>query len=162
MDGDGTLDHWRWIVDTTDPCADNFDTNDRLGANFGGPNTNRPRHKGVDIQANIGDPVYGVLSGTVVWSSLSRNGLYLSPECGIAVRVETPHGYIVTYCHLLAANVTKGQAVGPSSLIGFVDSTGQSNGHHLHVALRRNNHLYEYFLFANTCPDAGHLNPGGC
>lgn len=116
----------------------------------------------MDIQANVGDPVYGVLSGTVVWSSLSRNGLYLSPECGIAVRVEAPNRYIVTYCHLLAANVTEGQSVGPSSLIGFVDSTGQSSGHHLHVALRRNNNLYEYFQFANTCPDASNLNPGGC
>ncbi len=37
-------------------CSNNFDDDDRLGKSYGGTNTTRSDHTGVDIQANLGAP----------------------------------------------------------------------------------------------------------
>ena len=70
IDQDLYIDDHKDVVKTSDPCAWEFDSNDGLGSNYGGPNTERPSHNGVDIQANRYDPVSAVGHGritTVGW-----------------------------------------------------------------------------------------------
>lgn len=158
QDGDGYIDEWRGVVGTADPCANNFDTNDRLGTSLGGPNDVRPTHSGVDIQADEGDGVFAFRSGTVThvgWDD----------DCGFRVRIEHGDGSWTTYCHMVGGSSTldPGDSVRAGiSQLGQVNSTGSSTGHHLHLSFGAGDQRYEYFQFTNFRPASGQLNPGGC
>lgn len=58
INGNGIIDSWRDIVDTENPCANNIKSSEDLGSNYGGRNTVRPDHTGIDIQCDIGDPLF--------------------------------------------------------------------------------------------------------
>jgi murein DD-endopeptidase MepM/ murein hydrolase activator NlpD len=87
---DGVVDIWRSVVNTSDPCGNNFDGNDRLGVNLGGTNTTRPDHNGVDIQANYGDAVCPAFSGSV-------ENVGVSGGCGYRVQIRNTDGSHTTY-----------------------------------------------------------------
>ena len=83
-------------------------------------------HKGVDIVAPTGTPVYA--TGDAVVKEAGRSAGY-----GINVVLEHPKaGYLTRYAHLSAANVREGQRVQRGDLIGKVGSTGLSKAPHLH------------------------------
>jgi murein DD-endopeptidase MepM/ murein hydrolase activator NlpD len=163
-DGNGTLDHWRNIVATTDACANNFDSGDRLGSNYGGPGS-RPTHPGVDVQANEGDPVYLLRDGRVVFSSFTRGGQWLTDACGVAVEIAHYDGSTTRYCHFNDATVAEGQYLSAGELVGHVDRdwSGSTNGPHVHIT-----HIWpagahcEYFTRTDVGPLTQNLNPGGC
>jgi murein DD-endopeptidase MepM/ murein hydrolase activator NlpD len=159
---DGILDQWRQVVTTTERCADNFWQDDRMGKNRGGPaeedkgeNALRLEHSGVDIQANEGDPIYSISTGTVTalltdWSwdeSKPRKGeeweKYVEPRrCGLGVIVSSTIDeveYEIAYCHLSSIAVASGVTVGPNTLLGHVGMTGNADGYHLHITMRIKN-----------------------
>ena len=89
----------------------------------------RRQHKGVDLAAPIGTPVFAPADGTVSRASwFSSYGLYISLEHGGDMQTR--------YGHLSRLNVAEGQAVRKGDLIGFVGSTGRSTGPHLHYEVR--------------------------
>ncbi|MCJ2188582.1 M23 family metallopeptidase [Novosphingobium beihaiensis] len=89
----------------------------------------RRMHKGVDLAAPIGTPVYAPADGVVSRASwFSSYGLYISLEHG--GEMETRYG------HLSRLNVAEGQRVHKGDVIGFVGSTGRSTGPHLHYEVR--------------------------
>ena len=86
-------------------------------------------HKGVDLSAPTGTPVYATADGVVGRADwFSSYGLYVAVEHGGAL--ETRYG------HLSRLNVAAGQAVHKGDLIGYVGSTGRSTGPHLHYEVR--------------------------
>lgn len=158
--GNGVIDEWRGVVQTDDPCANNFDANDRLGTDHGGTNTTRPHHSGVDIQANLNDPVYPVFSGTV-------EQIGTVSGCGYRVQIANDNGTHTTYCHMATGSspLTVGQRVSAGyTHLGGVDSTGDSTGDHLHITQLDANYNIsgEYFQYTDSQPSSGQLDPGGC
>ena len=88
-------------------------------------------HKGVDLSAPVGTPIYATADGVVgkaAW--FGGYGLYVQLEHGNAL--ETRYG------HMSRLNVAEGQHVRKGDVLGFVGTTGRSTGPHLHYEVRVN------------------------
>ena len=85
-------------------------------------------HKGVDIAAPRGTPIYAANAGTVV---LVRN----FTMHGKAIAIDHGSGVVGLYLHLNEFVATEGQHVEAGDLIGRVGNTGVGTGPHLHYAL---------------------------
>jgi murein DD-endopeptidase MepM/ murein hydrolase activator NlpD len=87
-------------------------------------------HKGIDIAAHTGEPVYAVADGEVVYAS---DGL-----SGYGNVVILRHDRLVTtlYAHNSALKVKPGDRVKQGDLISLLGSTGHSTGPHVHFELR--------------------------
>lgn len=89
----------------------------------------RRAHKGVDLAAPTGTPVYATADGTIGMAQwFSSYGNYVQIEHGAGL--ETRYG------HLSGYTVEAGQHVHKGDLIGYVGSTGRSTGPHLHYEIR--------------------------
>jgi murein DD-endopeptidase MepM/ murein hydrolase activator NlpD len=89
-------------------------------------------HEGVDIQNNIGTPVYATGDGTVEFAG-STGSSY-----GTAVEINHGFGYSSWYAHLSRPVVHAGQKVKRGTLIAYSGNTGRSTGPHLHYEVRLN------------------------
>lgn len=88
-----------------------------------------PRHVGLDIAADLWDPIVAVADGTVVFAEWG--GGY-----GNLVIVQHGDDWSSYYAHLTAILVEVGQKVRQGELLGGAGSTGYSTGTHLHFELR--------------------------
>ena len=89
----------------------------------------RRAHKGVDLGAPTGTPIYATADGVVRKAEwFSSYGLFVQLEHGASL--ETRYG------HMSRLNVFNGQQVRKGDLIGYVGSTGRSTGPHLHYEVR--------------------------
>lgn len=89
-------------------------------------------HAGVDISAPAWTPVYSAAEGKVVFADYSSDGY------GNKVVVNhyiNGQNYTTLYGHLIAVNANVGDIVTKDSVIGYVGSTGNSYGNHLHFNL---------------------------
>ncbi len=110
----------------------------RLSSNFG------PRrhpilgfnrmHRGVDFAAPTGTPIMAAGNGVVTVAGW--NGGY-----GNYIRIRHNDTYATAYAHLsrFARGITRGARVTQGQVIGYVGTTGQSTGPHLHYEVLRNN-----------------------
>ncbi len=89
-------------------------------------------HSGTDIGAQYGATVVAADSGTV--SLAGVNGGY-----GNCVMINHGNGYYTLYGHLSTIAVYEGQNVSQGDVIGYVGSTGNSTGPHLHFEIRSGN-----------------------
>lgn len=87
-------------------------------------------HHGLDISAQVGDPVRAAASGTVSFCGIK--GVY-----GKMIIIDHPDGRQTVYAHLKQINVAKGRKVSRGETIGKVGITGNSTGPHLHFEVRR-------------------------
>ncbi|GAB4187611.1 MAG: hypothetical protein OHK0024_28050 [Thalassobaculales bacterium] len=89
-------------------------------------------HKGVDFGAPTGTPVMAAGHGVV--EKAGPNGGY-----GNYVRLRHNASYSTAYAHLsgFARGIAPGQRVRQGQVIGYVGSTGQSTGPHLHYEVLR-------------------------
>lgn len=89
----------------------------------------RRKHKGIDLAAPTGTPVYATADGIVDRAEwFSSYGLYV--EIGHGAELET------RYAHMSRLAVAEGQWVNKGDVIGYVGSTGRSTGPHLHYEVR--------------------------
>ncbi|WP_425229183.1 M23 family metallopeptidase [Sphingomonas sp.] len=88
-------------------------------------------HKGMDIGAPWGSPVYAVLDGVVQMAG--RAGGY-----GNFLKLQHGGGLQTGYGHLSSFAVSAGQRVHQGQVIAYVGSTGMSTGPHLHWEVWRN------------------------
>ena len=93
-------------------------------------------HKGVDICAAAGTPIYATASGTVAKAGYNKAGA--GTGYGYSVVVNHGGGYTSVYAHCLSLAVHAGQSVKQGQLIGYVGSTGRSSGNHCHFEIRLN------------------------
>ncbi len=91
-------------------------------------------HTGVDIGAWYGTEIYAAASGTVSMAVVD----YGSTGYGTYVAIYHPNGTITLYGHMSALAVSSGQSVSKGQVIGYVGSTGASNGPHIHFEIRQN------------------------
>ena len=102
-----------------------------------------PGHKGIDISFPncYGEPVYAVAAGTVRYTQdgwTPAHGVGGMWSFGNSVFIEHGDGWISAYGHLSALAVASGETVTQGQLIGYIGSTGESTGPHLHLALYHN------------------------
>lgn len=89
----------------------------------------RMGHKGVDLAAATGTPIYATADGYVSKAEpFSSYGNYVSIEHG--ARIQT------RYAHMSRIAVAEGSRVKKGDIIGYVGSTGRSTGPHLHYEVR--------------------------
>jgi murein DD-endopeptidase MepM/ murein hydrolase activator NlpD len=94
---------------------------------------NLPGHEGVDFRAPHATPVYAVADGVVSDIRQSATG----HNYGRFVRVKHADSYETTNAHLHEIGVSLGQEVKGGQYLGLADNTGNSNGSHLHLTLKR-------------------------
>ena len=85
-------------------------------------------HRGVDLRAPYGAPIYACDSGTVV-----EAGWHYS--WGDYVKIDHGNGMATLYAHCSSLAVSAGQGVARGQVIGYVGSTGYSSGNHCHLEL---------------------------
>ena len=151
----------------------------RLGTS--GPGADRDggkrEHRGIDIDASLGEPVRAVADGIVQFAgadmpgSLAANGLSprqlrrwryraLGPG-GFFVRIEHTDGVRTGYFHLHTFNVVAGQPVRAGEVIGTVGLTGvKASASHLHFEVHEDGELADpvRFLEASTLSPARTLS----
>ncbi|MDN3646757.1 M23 family metallopeptidase [Pontixanthobacter aestiaquae] len=89
----------------------------------------RRAHKGIDLAAPTGTPIYATADGIVSKAErFSSYGLYVSMEHGAGVQTR--------FAHMSRIAVADGQNVKKGDIIGYVGSTGRSTGPHLHYEVR--------------------------
>jgi len=99
------------------------------------------QHSGIDIAPEQGTPVYAASDGTVVEARCSSAycdgpGYLGLGGYGNVVKIDHADGVQTRYAHLLEYVVSSGTHVRAGQLIGFVGSTGNSTGPHLHFETR--------------------------
>ena len=89
-------------------------------------------HKGNDYAAPVGTPTYAAAAGTVLIAGWSNSA-------GNWVVINHGNGLVTKYMHHSSLCVSTGQYVEKGQQIGYVGSTGQSTGPHLHFQVELNN-----------------------
>lgn len=108
----------------------------RISSRFGkrvDPVTKRRNsfHKGIDISAPEGTPVYAAEKGIISDACYKNNGY------GNLIIVRHGNDMATYYGHLSKIIASKGSQVSKGELIGRVGSTGKSTGPHLHFEVRK-------------------------
>jgi hypothetical protein len=106
-------------------------TNTRL---ISGYEYNPPTHNGLDYDGETGDPLYAVDHGVVIYSGWSDRGY------GNTIVIDHGNGYLSLYGHIMDGGLAVGcgSIVYGGATIGYMGSTGNSTGSHLHFELRYN------------------------
>ena len=103
-----------------------------ISCNFGDDDAyGNSGHRGTDIPAPEGTPILAAHSGTVIisgWNNSYGNQVLLDNGAGLSTR----------YAHMTQTAVTAGEAVTAGQVIGYVGSTGDSTGFHLHFEVMQN------------------------
>ncbi|MBC7278250.1 MAG: M23 family metallopeptidase [Nocardioides sp.] len=102
----------------------------RITGTFGSSGANwSSTHTGLDFATSYGTPIRAVSRGTVTFSGW--DGAY-----GNKTVITMDDGTELWYCHQSDFGVEVGQTVSPGETIGYVGSTGNSTGNHLHLEVR--------------------------
>lgn len=86
-------------------------------------------HTGLDFAAPSGTPIHAIANGIV--TSTSYDGSY-----GNKTVITLDDGTELWFCHQTSYVVSVGQAVRAGELIGYIGSTGNVTGPHLHLEVR--------------------------
>ena len=117
-------------VPSREPIANSYIT-----SGFGGRadpfNGGRANHKGIDFEADVGDPVLAVADGVVSYSGV-RSGY------GNVVEVDHGNGYVTRYAHNSRLVRGVGALVRAGQEIAKAGSTGRSTGAHVHFEVWEN------------------------
>ena len=112
----------------------------RLASRFGWRNhpifKSRKLHTGVDFASPAGTPIYAAGDGVVEkagWTS----------GYGRYTLIQHVNGYETGYGHQSKISVKPGQKVRQGQVIGYVGSTGNSTGNHLHFEIKINNRFVD-------------------
>lgn len=91
-------------------------------------------HRGTDFAAKVGTPIYASGDGVISKAIRSNKGY------GIHIMIRHPNGYETLYAHMSshARGMYVGKRVTQGQVIGYVGSTGNSTGPHLHYETRYN------------------------
>jgi murein DD-endopeptidase MepM/ murein hydrolase activator NlpD len=90
-------------------------------------------HLGVDIANSQGTPIAAAAAGTVIYAGWTDAGY------GNMVEIDHGNGLVTIYGHMMTTPVVKvGQTVFQGQLIGYMGTTGNSTGPHLHFGVQKN------------------------
>jgi murein DD-endopeptidase MepM/ murein hydrolase activator NlpD len=86
-------------------------------------------HNALDIATQLGNKVIAPADGIVLVAETRE-------YYGKMIMIDHGFGYVTYYGHLSGFNVREGQRVKRYDVIGYVGTTGRSNGPHLHYEVR--------------------------
>lgn len=86
-------------------------------------------HSGTDIAAPAGTPILAAADGTV---TIANGADPWGGSYGYYIKLDHGEGMETLYAHCSAITVTAGQRVRQGEVIGYVGTTGNSTGNHLH------------------------------
>tara|TARA_E500000331_G_scaffold327434_1_gene346383 strand:+ start:72 stop:818 length:747 start_codon:yes stop_codon:yes gene_type:complete len=145
-----------------------------LPANRRAGSLNRPDHTGDDWQVGHGTPVIAVATGPVTVARMNPpQDNSPAGRCGCQITLNITGLGEVTYCHLSAIAVRRGQIVQKGETIGLSGGNkdidprcaGSSTGPHLHFSLGGSNDSGVYDAFYAECTGyegtAADVSPGG-
>lgn len=95
-------------------------------------NGRRVFHRGIDISAATGTPIFATADGIV-----DRAGWMQG--YGWAVDIQHGFGLLTRYAHCSRLKVKKGDVVEKGDLLGWVGQTGRATGPHVHFEIRLDN-----------------------
>lgn len=87
-------------------------------------------HKGIDIAADVGEPVYAIADGEVIYAGDGLTGY------GNVVIVRHDRAMSSLYAHNSELKVKQGDQITQGALIALLGSTGHSTGPHVHFEIR--------------------------
>lgn len=90
------------------------------------PSTN---HFGIDIDGDLGEPLWAADSGVVVYAGWNNFGY------GNMVVIDHGNGWQTLYAHMEYIGVFCGQSVLQGGILGTIGSTGKSSGPHIHFEM---------------------------
>ena len=93
-------------------------------------------HRGIDLGATQGTPIYSVAPGKVIFSGLTE-GYGKLVTTSHDVDADGTDDYYILYAHCSELLVSEGDNVSGGHLIAKVGSTGVSTGPHLHFEIRK-------------------------
>ncbi len=100
-------------------------------------------HKGIDIAWGYHIPIVATADGQVVKVDNDELGL------GIYVEVQHKYSFSTRYGHFQKIVVKRGQMVEGGEVIGYMGSTGLSNGPHLHYEVKIGGEIVDPLQFLN-------------
>jgi murein DD-endopeptidase MepM/ murein hydrolase activator NlpD len=113
-----------------------LDSYRRISCVFGEADYHGIPHRGADFAAPSGTPIRAAADGVVSAATFhSSYGNYVQISHGTA---DDGNRYDTLYAHMTSSCVGVGQTVSRGDVIGYVGSTGDSQGYHLHLELRIN------------------------
>jgi murein DD-endopeptidase MepM/ murein hydrolase activator NlpD len=92
----------------------------------------RKMHEGMDFTAKTGTPIYATGDGVVERADNTASGF------GNHIVIRHGFGYETLYAHLSRYKCRAGQRIKRGDIIGYVGSTGRSEGPHLHYEVHKN------------------------
>ena len=122
-----TVNGVTWITPTK-----NFWVSSKFGMRYHPLTGKYTMHKGIDMAANTGTPIYATRSGKVTVASYQEGG------AGWYVCINHGDGYSSIYMHMTHYIVKAGQYVDAGEIIGYVGTSGGSTGPHLHFGISYN------------------------
>ncbi|MEG1433875.1 murein hydrolase activator EnvC family protein [Eubacterium sp.] len=142
-----------WPIDPSNPKA--FNISDWFGQrSWGATNgVGSTNHQGIDITPGNGEPILAIADGTVVQAG--ENGGY--GNCVTLNNGQNASGVQIgsIYAHMSNVAVSAGQTVTKGQVLGYVGSTGNSTGPHLHLSILENGTMVDpmtYFpQYQNSC-----------
>jgi len=87
-------------------------------------------HKGLDIAADVGEPVYAIADGEVIYAGDGLRGY------GNVVIIRHDRKTSSLYAHNSELKVKVGDQVKQGSVVSLLGSTGHSTGPHVHFEIR--------------------------
>lgn len=107
----------------------------------------RELHPALDMPAARGTSMYPAAGGKVVKT-------VNCPSCSCGNQIIIHHNingnyYTSFYCHLSSINVSQGAVVSKDTVIGYVGSTGNSTGPHLHLAISTGLWYSQYYSYSD-------------
>ena len=92
----------------------------------------RKMHEGMDFTANTGTPIYATGDGVIAQADDRASGF------GNHIVIRHGFGYETLYAHLSKYKCKVGQHIKRGDIIGYVGSTGRSEGPHCHYEVHKN------------------------
>jgi murein DD-endopeptidase MepM/ murein hydrolase activator NlpD len=87
-------------------------------------------HKGIDIAADVGEPLYAVAAGVVIYAGNTMRGY------GNAVILKHDRERTTLYAHSSELKVQEGDVVAQGAVVALLGNTGHSTGPHVHFEIR--------------------------
>ena len=92
----------------------------------------RKMHEGMDFTAKTGTPIFATGDGVIARADNTASGY------GNHIVIRHGFGYETLYGHLSRYKSRAGQSVKRGDIIGYIGSTGRSEGPHLHYEVHKN------------------------
>jgi lipoprotein NlpD len=107
-------------------------------------------HRGIDIKAERGTPVWAAASGVVLVSRVE-------PRYGRVIKLAHDNGIVTVYAHNDQNLVRAGERVAAGETIATVGRTGRATADHVHFEIRRHGRAYNPLYLLPLPPRIAHV-----